>query len=282
MGESVDDSDYSDETIEAQGRGVDTSKSLGFASKEIEDKYIEDQNKMLASEFVKSNLPDVLDRQDFAREQDFFDANPNFVGINAPFTTRSADLDPELGAGDVFGLRDSVRKQLSLGGDAVLNNGRIVGVMGDMRNAPAFGILPNFIQNLLPDNKVYTGIARFDPNRTEFDDGDNTTGDTTPPVMNQMTGKSQCPEGYVFDTQLQACRLKTRTDDEVGTPKDPPEGGGQMFARNYSLLNQTPMNVPQGFDYNAMNTNFMNRFGTRPSIFRNPPNLLGFTPFGGQ
>ena len=280
MGESVDDSDYSDETIEAQGRGVDTSKSLGFASKEIEDKYIEDQNKMLASKFVKSNLPDVLDRQDFAREQDFFDANPNFTGINAPFTTRSADLDPELGAGDVFGLRDSVRKQLSLGGDAVVNNGRIVGVMGDMRNAPAFGMLPNFIQNLLPDNKVYTGIAEFDPNRFTPDD-DNTSNETTPPVMNQITGKSQCPEGYVFDTQLQACRLKTKTDDEVGTPKDPPEGGGQMFVRNYSLLNQAPMNVPQGFDYNAMNTNFMNRFGTRPSIFKRPPNLLGFTPFGG-
>ena len=113
MGESVDDSDYSDETIEAQGRGVDTSKSLGFASKEIEDKYIEDQNKMLASKFVKSNLPDVLDRQDFAREQDFIDANPTFTGIDTPFTTRSADLDPQLGAGDIFGLRDSVRKQLS-------------------------------------------------------------------------------------------------------------------------------------------------------------------------
>ncbi len=280
MGESVDDSDYSDETIEAQGRGVDTSKSLGFASKEIEDKYIEDQNKMLASEFVKSNLPDVLDRQDFAREQDFFDANPNFVGINAPFTTRSADLDPQLGAGDIFGLRDSVRKQISLGGDPVLNNGRIVGVMGDMRNAPAFGMLPNFIQNLLPDNKVYTGIAEFDPNRFTPDD-DNISNETTPPVMNQITGKSQCPDGYVFDTQLQACRLKTRTDDQLGTPKDPPDGG-QMFARNYSLLNQAPMNVPQGFDYNAMNTNFMNRFGTRPSIFKRPPNLLGFTPFGGQ
>ena len=293
MGESADNSNEgfeSDETIEARGRGADTSASLGFASDQARDDYLASQadiqNRFMSGEAlgsnlnnIQANLPDVLDRQDFAREQDFFDANPNFTDINAPFTTLSADLDPQLGAGDIFGLRDSVRKQISLGGDPVLNNGRIVGVMGDMRNAPAFGMLPNFVQNLLPDNKVYTGIAEFDPNRFTPDD-DNTSNETTPPVMNQMTGKSQCPDGYVFDTHLQACRLKTRTDDQLGTPKDPPDGG-QMFARNYSLLNQAPMNVPQGFDYNAMNTNFMNRFGTRPSIFKRPPNLLGFTPFGG-
>ena len=155
MGESTDSgvSDsgeaLSDESIEAQERGQDISQSIGYANDQVRDSYFDAQNKMLASDFVQSNLPDVLDRQDFAREQDFFDANPNFTDINAPFTTLSADLDPQLGAGDIFGLRDSVRKQISLGGDPVLNNGRIVGVMGDMRNAPAFGMLPNFIQNLL-------------------------------------------------------------------------------------------------------------------------------------
>jgi len=276
MGESVDDSDYSDETIEARERGEDISQSRGFASKEIEDKYIEDQNKKAKAEVA--DKISTISKQDFAREQDFFDANPYATVTDALFTSGSPSFDSELGAG-YTGLRDSVINQIALGGKPVINDGRIVGVMGDMRNAPAFGILPNFVKNLFPDNKVYTGIAEFDPNRFTPDD-DNTSNETTPPVMNQMTGKSQCPEGYVFDTQLQACRLKTRTDDQLGTPKDPPDGG-QMFARNYSLLNQAPMNVPQGFDYNAMNTNFMNRFGTRPSIFKRPPNLLGFTPFGG-
>ena len=112
---------------------------------------------------------------------------------------------------------------------AVFNkDGTIGGVMGAMRDAPAFGMLPSFIQNILPDTQVYTGIADLDPNRFTPDD-DNTSNETTPPVMNQMTGKSQCPDGYVFDNDLQACRLKTRTDDQLGTPKDPPDGG-QMFA----------------------------------------------------
>ena len=283
MGESVDNSTESDEYQEAKERfeefgiGQSINKSRGFSSKEAEDKYIERQNE-LAKEKVAEKIS-TMSKQDFAREQDFFDANPYATVTDALFTSGSPSFDSELGAG-YTGLRDSVINQIALGGKPVINDGRIVGVMGDMRNAPAFGMLPTFMQNLLPNNQVYTGIAEFDPNRFTSDN-DNTSNETTSPVMNQMTGKSQCPEGYVFDNDLQACRLKTRTDDEVGTPKDPPEGGGQMFVRNYSLLNQAPMNVPQGFDYNAMNTNFMNRFGTRPSIFKNPPNLLGFTPFGG-
>jgi len=286
MGESTDDSNLSDETLEATERFDDqkTGKfggdktnitrdprdALNFADDPVlntvrQAKYIADQNKILADKV------NIKGDDKFAQEQyniDEFGYDPNVTSVN-------------VGAGDIFGLKDSIEKQLAMGGSPVFNkDGTIGGVMGAMRDAPAFGMLPSFLQNMLPDTQVYTGIADLDPNRFTPDD-DNISNETTPPVMNQITGKSQCPEGYVFDNDLQACRLKTRTDDQLGTPKDPPEGGGQMFARNYSLLNQAPMNVPQGFDYNAMNTNFMNRFGTRPSIFKRPPNLLGFTPFGG-
>jgi len=282
MGESTDDSNLSDETIEAQGRGVDTSKSLGFASNQARDDYLADQNQIRDMYMSGQALGDRLGNvqrsdlsipniTDFAQEQ----YNIDEVGYDPRITSVN------VGAGDIFGLKDSIEKQLAMGGSPVFNkDGTIGGVMGAMRDAPAFGMLPSFLQNMLPDTQVYTGIADLDPNRFTPDD-DNISNETTPPVMNQMTGKSQCPEGYVFDNDLQACRLKTRSDDQLGTPKDPPDGG-QIFARNYSLLNQAPMNVPQGFDYNAMNTNFMNRFGTRPSAFKNPPNLLGFTPFGGQ
>ena len=286
MGESTDNSSESDESIEAQERfeefdiGQDTDQSIGFASDQAKDNYLADQNQIRNMYMSGQALGDRLGNvqrtdislpniTDFAQEQyniDELGYDPRITSVN-------------VGAGDIFGLKDSIEKQLAMGGSPVFNrDGTIGGVMGAMRDAPAFGMLPSFLQNMLPDTQVYTGIADLDPFKFESDDGDNTQN-VTPPVVNQMTGKSQCPEGYVFDTQLQACRLKTKTDDEVGTPKDPPDDG-QMFVRNYSLLNQTPMNVPQGFDYNAMNTNFMNRFGTRPSIFKNPPNLLGFTPFG--
>ena len=287
MGESTDNSSESDESIEAQERfeefdiGQDTDQSIGFASDQAKDNYLADQNQIRNMYMSGQALGDRLGNvqrtdislpniTDFAQEQyniDELGYDPRITSVN-------------VGAGDIFGLKDSIEKQLAMGGSPVFNrDGTIGGVMGAMRDAPAFGMLPSFLQNMLPDTQVYTGIADLDPFKFESDDGDNTQN-VTPPVVNQMTGKSQCPEGYVFDNDLQACRLKTRTDDQLGTPKDPPEGGGQMFARNYSLLNQAPMNVPQGFDYNAMNTNFMNRFGARPSIFKNPPNLLGFTPFG--
>ena len=237
------------------------------------------------NEFITGSELDIIDsladQIKEERDQGNEDTTDSLTAMNLQqIENLASDNTVDVGAGDIFGLGDSIEKQLALGGTPVFNkDGTIGGVMGSMKNAPAFGMLPSFLQNMLPDTQVYTGIADLDPFKFESDDGDNTQN-VTPPVVNQMTGKSQCPEGYVFDTQLQACRLKTKTDDQLGTPKDPPEGGGQMFVRNYSLLNQAPMNVPQGFDYNAMNTNFMNRFGTRPSIFKNPPNLLGFTPFG--
>ena len=129
------------------------------------------------------------------------------------------------------------------------------------------------------DVTTYTGLDDNPYNEDlSYMDGDGNPT-TTPPISNPITGKEQCPDGYVFDSDLQACRLKTRADDAVGTPKNPPDMNAPAFTRNYSLLNTAPSNLPQGFDYNQANQNFMSRFATRPSIFKQPPNLLGFTPF---
>lgn len=49
--------------------------------------------------------------------------------------------------------------------------------------------------------------------------GDDNNNMTVPTSTNPITGKEQCPDGYVFDSDLQACRLKTKADDAVGTPK---------------------------------------------------------------
>jgi len=300
MGESTDSSSDSDESIEAQERSDDQatgafggdntnvgdpSDSIGFSSPDVRANYQKAQadiqkayasgqalganlGNVTAQDMGLNTIGNTLAQQDFAREQSFFDQNPMSTAIDAPFTSRMADIN--VGAGDIFGLKDQIANKLSQGGTAVFNDqGDIVGATGQ---TGMFGL------SFMPNVTTYTGRSEFDP----F--GDSTMGSddnpsTTPTIKNPMTGKEQCPDGYVFDNDLQACRLKTRADDVAGTPKDPVDMNAPAFTRNYSLLNTTPRNVPQGFDFNQANQNFMSRFATRPSIFKQPPNLLGFTPF---
>ena len=293
MGESTDSSSDSDETIEAEDRfsdfgiGQDPDESIGFSSPSVEASYnqaqADIQNAYASGQALGANLGNVtaqdmglntigntLAQQDFAREQSFFDENPMSTMVDAPFTSRMADIN--VGAGDIFGLKDQIANKLSQGGTAITNNqGEIVGATGQ---TPLFGI------PFLPNVTTYTGRNEFNPfGDPTMGSDDNPDPVTTPTVTNPISGKEQCPDGYVFDNDLQACRLKTRADDVAGTPKNPPDINAPAFIRNYSLLNTVPSNVPQGFDFNQANQNFMSRFATRPSIFKQPPNLLGFTPF---
>jgi hypothetical protein len=223
-----------------------------------------------AQDMGLNTIGNTLAQQDFAREQSFFDENPMSTMVDAPFTSRMADIN--VGAGDIFGLKDQIANKLSQGGTAITNNqGEIVGATGQ---TPLFGI------PFLPNVTTYTGRNEFNPfGDPTMGSDDNPDPVTTPTVTNPISGKEQCPDGYVFDNDLQACRLKTRADDVAGTPKNPPDMNAPAFVRNYSLLNTAPSNLPQGFDYNQANQGFMSRFATRPSIFKKPPNLLGFTPF---
>jgi len=302
MGESTDSSSDSDESIEAQERSDDQatgafggsgtnvgdpSDSIGFSSPDVQASYqqaqADIQNAYASGQALGANLGNVtaqdmglntigntLAQQDFAREQDFFDQNPMSSLVDAPFTSRMADIN--VGAGDIFGLKNQIANKLSRGGKAVFNDkGEIVGATGQ---TGLFGL------SFMPNVTTYTGRNEFNPfGDPTIGSDDNSDPVTTPTVTNPISGEEQCPDGYVFDNDLQACRLKTRADDVAGTPKDPPDMNAPAFVRNYSLLNTAPSNLPQGFDYNQANQGFMSRFATRPSIFKKPPNLLGFTPF---
>lgn len=119
-------------------------------------------------------------------------------------------------------------------------------------------------------------LTGTDPiNETMNRQGEN---DTVPPVINPLTGRSQCPDGYVFDEDLQACRLKGRSN--AGTSNDgnssPPSDPGDMFYRRTSL-DDAPANLPSGFDFDAANRRFTQGFAVRPSFFQRPPDLTGFT-----
>ena len=180
MGDSPSsDSSQSDESIEARERAVDQvtgnfggfstnvgnpQDSGGFAGDTPQQQavsaavYARQQrdvaDKARRGEIEGINLqPSTQDVQDFAREQSFFDNNPMSTVVDAPFTSRSADIN--VGPGDIFGLREQIGKKLSQGGTAVTNNmGQIVGATGQ---TPMFGI------PFLPDVTTYTGRNEYNP-----------------------------------------------------------------------------------------------------------------------
>jgi len=176
---SSDDTGQSDEQIEARERAVDQvtgnfggfntnvgnpQDSGGFAGDTPQQQavsaavYARQQrdvgDKARRGEIEGINLqPSTQDVQDFAREQSFFDNNPMSTVVDAPFTSRSADIN--VGPGDIFGLREQIGKKLSQGGTAVTNNmGQIVGATGQ---TPMFGI------PFLPDVTTYTGRNEYNP-----------------------------------------------------------------------------------------------------------------------
>lgn len=119
---------------------------------------------------------------------------------------------------------------------------------------------------------TYTGLDN--PNASS----DTSSDDTVPPVTNPLTGRSQCPDGYVFDEDLQACRRKTKRELQAdnGTGGDSSQPAGDMFFRRTSL-DDAPANLPSGFDFDAANRAFTQSFAVRPSFFQRPPDLTGFT-----
>ena len=132
--------------------------------------------------------------------------------------------------------------------------------------------------------EVYTGNR---PNQPTFDDGRG-RDDTVPPVTNPVTGEQQCPDGYMFDEDLQACRLAGGLpggDGKVMTTSGPyaegdyarmglldvaPMGMG-MFAQRYGAGFGTPQ------DFSTANLAFRRGAATRPQYFKQAPDLTGYT-----
>ena len=101
--------------------------------------------------------------------------------------------------------------------------------------------------------------------------------------VNPVTGR--CDEGYIFDEDLQACRLDTRSGRETA-PVTPPSAPG-TYAR-LGLLDVAPTGVsdfatryglgPQ--DFGAANLAYRRGAGTQFDIYRDPYQREGFTLLG--
>jgi hypothetical protein len=172
-----------------------------------------------------------------------------------------------------------------LGPDAVL--GVPTGGVG------AFGTPANLSQGYFGQvtytgmpNENYTGpfANLVNPYKDPNADGP----DTVPPVYNPTTGESQCPDGYVFDADLQACRLDTtlqNVGDTVGGDGFTYQPG--TYAR-MGLLDLAPEDLGgfastygTGFgtapDFESANLAYRKPVGTMSGIFQDPYNLEGMT-----
>jgi hypothetical protein len=169
-----------------------------------------------------------------------------------------------------------------------LSTGRPIGQMG----TPGFGLLGqgiNALTNVIlgPPKTVEDLIARgaYTGMTGVGDSGGSSDSDEIKPV-DPVTG--QCEEGYIFDEDLQACRLDTRADAGAGGGVGsvvPPAPGA--YAR-MGLLDVAPTGLPQfqqrygvGFgtpqDFTAANLNFRRQGATYPEYFKRPPQLSGYT-----
>ena len=158
--------------------------------------------------------------------------------------------------------------------------GRVTGYTTQANPLGTLGLLTS-IFDINPT--VYTGFGEG----AGFGDGSDMGGDgpdTVPAEYNPVTGQqNQCPDGYVFDEDLQACRMSA--DLPFGTPITTP---GPYAAGDYArmgLLDIAPMGmslfadrygIPQ-MDFDTANLAFRRAGATRPQYFRKAPDLTGYT-----
>ena len=128
----------------------------------------------------------------------------------------------------------------------------------------------------MPNVTTYTGFAQnpYNEDRSYMDANDN--HQIKPATKNPITDQPICPDGYRFDDDLQACRLDTTRPNRPNNPNPFPANEAYYRA---TTLDQAPMNLPSGFDFNRANQNFVNQFAYRPSAYQNQMGLSGFTPF---
>ncbi len=120
-------------------------------------------------------------------------------------------------------------------------------------------------------------IAEEEERRMRQDDEPEITGTVTDPV----TGQQKCPDGYIFDEDLQACRKKPMERTKVDTAP------GERFVRS-GLLDVAPEGL-MGFqerygagfgspmDFASANRAFRMGGAVTPSFYSTPPKLDGYT-----
>ena len=173
---------------------------------------------------------------------------------------RAKSIPGKLGAIGQFSI-GQMQKALEKGGRPVFDaQGQLKGVFSE----GPFGF-----------GEVYTGMPVEGVEGTGYDEGGERGNEPIKPT-DPETG--QCPEGYIFDEDLQACRL-----DTGGVAAS--SAASQAFApgayARMSLLDQAPQGLlqvsGQPYDFDAANKAFRMATATRPEYYSDPYDLTGYT-----
>jgi len=125
--------------------------------------------------------------------------------------------------------------------------------------------------------EVYSGDPSLNPNREDRSDREGNP--VVDPVDNPLTGEKACPDGYVFDDQLQACRLDTGSSGGGGGGF----GDGNFGDDALTYYRPTILDTPSQFDpdpqrFTGMNNAFIDTFAYNPAIYNKKMNITGFAP----
>lgn len=195
----------------------------------------------------------------------------NTAGFIRPFAGLTRAQQANLEGRDDFVARNILAAQTSQPSGIPTTN--LTGIFtygdspeGDVRGYSDFGPFGQ--------TQVYTGFG----DNPYAPPAEASSDETVQPVTNPLTGTEQCPDGYTFDEDLQACRRKTKrelqADSDTGGGSS--TASGDMFYRRTSL-DDAPANLPGGFNFADANRAFTQSYAYRPSFYRNPMDTTGFT-----
>jgi len=148
----------------------------------------------------------------------------------------------------------------------------------------AFGTPANVAQGYF-GNIAYTGMPNPDytgsfanlVNGYQGTDRDGDGQDVVPTQTNPLTGEQRCPDGYIFDADLQACRLDTGAS--TGGDGDTMGSSAEGLMYRPTALDEAPAFGGDGFA--EANKAFVDTFAYNPDYYKNQMDLTGFVPTSG-
>lgn len=117
--------------------------------------------------------------------------------VSNAYTYQNFLAAPHLSTFGMTNLRDQMGEALAAGGRPIFDTIQGKQLLMGVADAPTgfFG------------GKTYTGYGSYDPNRPIETDDDRQ--EVVLPKYDATANAKRCPDGYIFDEQLQACRLAT-------------------------------------------------------------------------